>query len=299
MKKIYFRILFASILSLVVLAVTGSPQHVSSSPKTDSRILYHDGPVMQGTSNIYLIWYGNWTGNTTQSILTDLASNLGSSPYFQINTNYPDLSGSAPSGGLIYAGAVYDAYSHGSSLTVANLQQVVADQMNSGGLPLDTAGIYIVIGSADVTDIRPDGSMYCTPGSPPYHGLGAFSGTYFKYAYLGSAARCPTSMGSQFIGPGGVWLPTPNDNFAADAMASAFARILNVTVTNPVGRDWPTGGWYDRYGLENSDKCAGRFGTTFTSANGARANIQLGARHYLIEQNWVNDRRGRCSLSYP
>jgi phosphate-induced protein 1 len=259
--------------------------------RTDGRILYHDGPVMQGTSAVYLIWYGNWTGNTAQSILTDLASNIGSSPYFQINRGYPDANGATPSGGLIYAGAVYDAYSHGPTLTVENIQQVVADQIAAGNLPLDTAAIYFVIGSADVTDYRPqpDGKTYtsfCTPGASPHHGYFTFSGATVKYGYLGNYDRCPTSA------PNGGLHPTPNDNFGADAMASTMVRLLSVIVTNPVGN-----GWYDRYGLQNADKCPGKFGTTYSAANGAQANMRLGQRDFLMLQNWVNDRRGRCALS--
>ena len=70
--------------------------------KTNTKINYHDGPVMQGTSNVYLIWYGNWIGNTAQSIITDLVLNLGFSTYFQINALYPDANGIAPNSGLIY-----------------------------------------------------------------------------------------------------------------------------------------------------------------------------------------------------
>jgi hypothetical protein len=49
--------------------------------------------------------------------------------------------------------------------------------------------------------------------------------------------------------------------------------------------------------LENSDKCAGQFGATYTAPNGARANVILGGRHFLIQANWLNDRKGRCALS--
>src|SRR5258705_528444 len=34
-------------------------------------ISYHGGPVVTGTPNIYFIWYGNWSGNSATSILTD------------------------------------------------------------------------------------------------------------------------------------------------------------------------------------------------------------------------------------
>ena len=56
---------------------------------------------------------------------------------------------------------------------------------------------------------------------------------------------------------------------------------------------------YDRYGLENADKCKNTFGETYLTSNGARANanVRFGARDYLIQQNWVNDRKPRCAMS--
>jgi len=49
-------------------------------------------------------------------------------------------------------------------------------------------------------------------------------------------------------------------------------------ITNPTG-----GAWFDRYGLENAAKCVGQFGTTYATANGARANLRLGSLDYLIQ----------------
>ena len=66
---------------------------------------------------------------------------------------------------------------------------------------------------------------------------------------------------------------------------------MSEIVTNPTG-----GGWFDRYGLENASKCGGQFGTTYAASNGARANLKLGGRDYLIQQNWVNDRKGNCAM---
>src|SRR5438094_9693475 len=57
-------------------------------PAGNNGIVYHGGPVMLGTTNIYYIWYGNWSGNTATTILTNLAQSIGGSPYFNINTTY-------------------------------------------------------------------------------------------------------------------------------------------------------------------------------------------------------------------
>jgi hypothetical protein len=74
-------------------------------------------------------------------------------------------------------------------------------------------------------------------------------------------------------------------------MATNLAHALNGLLTNPYGN-----GWLDRYNLENADKCTATFGQTYTTANGARANYRLGSRDFLLEQNWVNARKGYCAL---
>jgi len=105
--------------------------------------------------------------------------------------------------------------------------------------------------------------------------------------------RCPIIAASQFEAQyDGTHLPTPNGNLGGDAMVSTFAHVLDTIVTDPLGN-----GWFDRYGLENADKCAGTYGQTYLTADGARANMRLGYRDFLIQQNWVNDRKGRCALS--
>src|SRR4051794_10343041 len=53
---------------------------------TSNGISYHNGPVMLGTVNVYYIWYGNWATNTATTILTDFASSIGGSAYYNINT---------------------------------------------------------------------------------------------------------------------------------------------------------------------------------------------------------------------
>lgn len=91
--------------------------------------------------------------------------------------------------------------------------------------------------------------------------------------------------------------PTRNNTYAGDVLVSNLVHAINGLVTNPLGN-----GWFDRYGLENSDKCQDAlgnpaFGQTYLTANGARANVRIGVRDFLLPQNWVNDRKARCALS--
>src|SRR5438067_2419308 len=76
-------------------------------------ISYHGGPLILGGVNVYYIWYGNWSGNSATTILTDLAQSIGGSPYFNINTTYYDGSNIHVSNSVHYAGSTTDSYSHG------------------------------------------------------------------------------------------------------------------------------------------------------------------------------------------
>ena len=290
----------------VILVLCGLPgfsqstlqsQNSNGPQKTDSRILYHNGPVMSGTADVFLIWYGCWDdncgfgGNTntaTQEILSDFVSNVGGSPYFQINAMYETGSGQKPSGALFYSGAAYDRYSHGLELTAADIADIAAHQVLINALPQDPLGIYVVIASADVSS---NATGFCIPSALPHHGLFDSFGSRFPYAFVGNPNRCPTVAAPQFSS-NGVQLPTPNDNLAADGMANTLAHLLNVVVTNPTG-----GAWFDRYGLENASKCVGKFGPTYSTSNGARANLKLGGRDYLIQQNWVRDKKEHCAMN--
>ena len=76
-------------------------------------------------------------------------------------------------------------------------------------------------------------------------------------------------------------------------MASIIAHELEEATTDP-----NLNAWYDQRGQENADKCAWTFGTEYVTGNGAKANMKLGSRDYLIQQNWVNASGGYCSVSY-
>ena len=270
-------------------------QRPTDNVKTDSRMAYHGGPIMTGAVDVYFIWYGCWdnncglAGNTTiQSILTDFASGIGGSPYFQINRTYPNAAGQIPTGAVFYGGSVFDRYSRGNVLTVSDVKGIVNDQIVSNALPQDPIGIYVVLASSDVSS---NDTGFCIPGAHPHHGFVSVLGARANYAFIGNPMRCPSVAAPQFIANNGTQLPTPNGSLAADAMASTLANLLSRTVTNPGG-----GAWFDRYGLENAVKCDGQFGETYPTANGARANVRWFQRDFLIQQNWVNDRKGRCAM---
>ena len=246
------------------------------------QIQYHGGPLMLGGVNVYLIWYGWWEGSATPPILVDFVSNLGESPYFAINTLYSDATGARPLNRVTFSGSIGDMYSHEAALSEADVRGIVARAINLEQLPNDPSGIYFVFGSADVT-LEPG---FCTQFCG-FHGHTNVGGNTVKYAFVGSPARCPAQCAEQAVGPNGT--------LEADAMVNVVANLLSATVTDPL-----LSAWYDRAGLENAEKCAWDFGLTYTAPNGAQANIQLGARHFLLQRNWVLTRKGgSCAMAAP
>jgi len=236
----------------------------------------HGGPIMTGTKTIYYIWYGNWSGNTATTILTDWANSIGGSPYFNINTTYTGVTNS-----VVYGGATTVAYPYGTNLSDAQIQSVVADAINTGALPKNTNAVYFVLTSTDVNASSGFCTQYCG-----WHTHGTIAGSDIKYSFVGNADRCPSGCAGQSAS-------SPNNNVGADGMASILAHELEEAATDP-----DLNAWYDTRGYENADKCAWTFGTQFTASNGSKYNVTLGSRQYLIQQNWVNAAGGYCAMSY-
>jgi len=245
-------------------------------------IYYHGGPVMTSSAgaNVYTIWYGNWNGNDATTILSDLLSHIGGSPYFNINTTYYDASARRVVNAVAPSGTANDAYSQGSALSDSGVEAVVSRALTSGALPHDSNGVYFVLTSSDVNETSGFCTQYCG-----WHTHASIAGADIKFAFVGNPDRCPSACEAQGTGP--------NGNAGADGMASVIAHELEEAVTDP-----DLNAWYDRRGEENADKCAWTFGTTSTAGNGSQYNMTLGSRQFLIQQNWVNAGSGGCSLAY-
>jgi hypothetical protein len=257
-----------------------APGHATAHapPSGNNGISYHGGPVILGTTNVYFIWYGNWSGNTADSILTNFAMSVGGSPYFNINTTYYNGSTKHVSNSVHYAGSTTDNYSQGTAVGDAGIQAIVSNAISSK-LPKDTNAVYFVLTSADVNETSGFCTQYCG-----WHTHGTIAGSDIKYSFVGNPDRCINACAIQDT--------SPNNNAGADGMASIVAHELEESVTDP-----DLNAWYDRRGEENADKCAWTFGTTYTKG-GSLANMNLGGMDYMIQQNWVNASGGYCAQKY-
>ena len=123
----------------------------------DNGIEYHGGPVLNDPhgTNVYFIWYGNWTGDSAKQILPDFVQHLGGSPYFNINTTYYDFDQEGEKEPVLnkvnFWGSVDDNYTFGTSLTDNDVATVITNHIGVD-LPLDTNGMYFVLTSGDVSE---------------------------------------------------------------------------------------------------------------------------------------------------
>ncbi len=245
-------------------------------------ILYHGGPVMLDAPVAHVIWYGNWTAaSPAVAIVTDLLSTIGGSPYESVNATYHDGTGAFVTGQVTLGLSVFDNYSRGKTLGDSDVQAIVAAHIGKD-LPLSANAIYFVLTSGDVAETSGFGSQYCG-----WHSSAIINGSSIKYAFVGD----PTPL---YVSGCSAEALGPNGSSGGDGMASVIAHEMEETISDPEQT-----AWYFRTGNENADQCAWMFGTLYNAANGAKANMKLGTRDFLIQQNWLNAGGGSCVLAKP
>lgn len=239
-----------------------------------SAITNHGGPVMGGPINVYLIWYGNWNQNngsdtpSGQALVRTFLSNVGNSPYFNINTSYSG--GGNTVTGLVALSPieVNDSGSQGTRLSDAKVKTLVSNAISSGKLPKDAGGVYFLLTSSNVSESSGFCTRYCG-----WHTYSTISGSNIKYSFVGNAQRCLNGCAAQTI--------SPNGNAGVDGMISVIAHELEEAATDP-----NLNAWYDSSGAENADKCAWTFGSAQSLlSTGAYYNMTLGGKNFLVQRN--------------
>lgn len=298
-NKNSFRLVIHMFSALLIISLLFLPP-ASHAQATGNGIAYHGGPVLNtvptSTTTVYLIWYGNWSGDSALTILPNFISSLNQSSYFAINTTYGFTSVGSPhpaniSGNVTLGAQAFDSYSQGKSLTDSSLQTVVSNAMSSRGLPVDLNGVYFVLASGDVTETGSNGT-FCT-NFCGFHDHALFFLTKdIKYSFVGDAyPRCPNNCTAAFFKINTS--VSPNGNQGADGMANVIAHELSETVTDPDLNAW----YHSSTSGEIGDLCNFNFGPMFTTPNGAQANLTLAGKNYLVQQLWLNDGGGGCTMA--
>jgi len=281
-------------------AASGASNAAGAGGGGGTGIVYHGGPVLQsGTGVVAIYWAASpiYTGgpaaNTTGpgsadgSLVGYFMSNLGGSPYFNINSTYTDGAGTK-----IVNAVNYSAYwangnnvpANGASVSDAQMVAMLQAGLDAGSITYSAGTLYAIFTAGTVNLGGGFGSKYCAYHT---HGTVTVGGVAKNILYA--------AMPYDFAYPSGCTAQkaSPNGDVAADAEVNTLAHEIEETTTDMMGN-----AWYDRRGYENADKCAWNWGATYATSNGGVANMKIGAKDFLVQQNWVNAGSGGCVLKY-
>jgi hypothetical protein len=265
-------------------------------------ISYHGGPVLQAATKVVAIYWaaapiynngpaaGTWNlaGNAADaSLVGHFLRNLGGSPYFNINTTYTNGAGLNIANIVSYTGFwANNTSAPGGSTSVSDVQMVAMLQsgFTSGTLAYDANTLYLIFTAGTVNLGGGFGTQYCG-----YHTHGTVSIGGVNKTALYSAMPYDNAYPSACTNG----TASPNGDPGADNEVSVLAHEIEETTTDPMGN-----AWFDTRGYENADKCAWNFGATYSSGGGV-ANMNIGGKHFLVQQNWINSGTGGCRLAWP
>jgi hypothetical protein len=267
-------------------------------PGQGTGISYHGGPVLQsGTKVVAIYWasspiYNNGptpgtasSGSNDNSLIGYFLSHLGGSNYFGINSSYTDGAGRAIANSVTYTSYWANntnAPSGTTKITDTQMIAMIQSGINSGAIGYDANTLYLIFTAGKVNLGGGFGTSYCgyhTHGTVSVDGsarTALYAAMPYDYAYPGSCTNGTAA---------------PNGDPGADGEVSVLAHEIEETTTDMMGN-----AWYDNRGYENADKCAWNFGTTYNNGTGV-ANVKLGTKDFLIQQNWKNQGSGGCVLS--
>jgi hypothetical protein len=235
----------------------GQSQHAKPGPGAKSPLLlWHNGEILQSTAVESIFWGTTWASGAGDKItgLDRFYTGVGGTAYMQTNTEYKGTNGQVDAA-VSYGGHVSD---------------------NSAGptnAPSTTTILAEVARALAANHVTPVANGYY----PVYVDLPRGNAGYCAWHSYGTIGNVPVQFGFFFkldSDPG----CDPGDSVtghsqALAALANVSGHELSETVTDP-----RNGGWWDRQGAENADKCAWTFDGTVTIAG----------QSWKIQGNWSN-----------
>lgn len=249
-------------------------QHRSSSA-TQSKVGYSGGPVMAGTTSIYVIFWEP-TGNVSahyNSVVERYFNDVGSSPLYRIAHQYKQANGGYPANAVL-AGVWKDtrAYRH-SILLDSEIQHEVTYAQQVNGWHSSLNNLFFVLTERNENVCMDNTQTTCTSGG--YCAYHSWFGAHTLYAVVPyqTSFACDYSSG-------------PNHDDADQAIDNISHEQMEAA-TDPLGD-----GWYDADGSEIGDLCVNDFG----SLNSLGANVMWNNHPYLLQKEWDNA-TGSCRLA--
>lgn len=281
----------------VPLRVKGA-QH-NNRPLRSSNIYSHGGAVQTAT-RLYISWWGpewstgfstgGYTSASAQNYTTAFFTSVGGSSWLNTDTQYcqnvPNgtyfcSTASAPvyitNPATQYGGSLNDTTPVPSSPTQTDIANAAIRLMQHFGYSNQaTYAVFTPSGKS----MNGFGTQWCA-----WHSSTSSSAGTLAYAYVPYQPDAGASCGMNFVN-------TSNDSFGNgyfDGFSIVAGHEFEEAQTDP----FPNGGWQDRNGSENADKCAW---------NSLSSNITLAGNQFAVQPLWsnaYNSSKGGCVMSYP
>ncbi|XWS57383.1 hypothetical protein CRYUN_Cryun09bG0169600 [Craigia yunnanensis] len=280
-SSLSIHLLFLAFFLLLLFTPSLSHGHTYDPLNSKPVITHHGGPLLTGTLNLALIWYGN-CGRVQKSTIRNFIKSLNNegsrtslqpqvSSWWQVVESYQSAVPRAVTHGghrspkiIVQVAKQFSdrSYKYGKILTTVDLIPKLVHDYTNG----DPHLIPIIVTARDVTV-----QGLCTRKCAD-HGVVDNK----PYIVVGNPeTECPGACGWPFHqadnGPKGMVLHPPNLNLAADAMVIALATALADTVTNPLNT-----GFYleiQMNPLGPGSVCQGIFGTGAFPGNPGKVHI--------------------------
>ena len=268
-------------------------------PGAGTGIYYHGGPVLRAATNVVAVYWASSTiynggptpgttgsGSQDGSLVGYFLRNLGGSSYFNINSTYTDGAGSNIANVVNYNGFWANntnAPSGSQSVSDGAMIAMLQAGFNNGSLTYDPSTLYAIFTSGTVNLGGGFGTQYCAYHT---HGTVTIGGVNRTVLY----AAMPYDQAYPGVCTEGT--AAPNGDAGADSEVNTLAHEIEETTTDEMAN-----AWFDNRGYENADKCAWTWGGTYNNGTGV-ANITIGTKDFLVQQNWVNAGSGGCLKGY-
>jgi hypothetical protein len=268
-----------------------------SRPTRSNNLAYRGGVGGIGVETaptVYLVlWGSQWSSDPSleASRLESFFGDVGGSSWLNSVTQYcqgvaagtitcgsSGLHATNPS--AIYGGVYQDSGSAApSSPTQSQLaaEAIKAAAQFGNTSSASNASVQYVIATAHNNNSSGFGTQYCA-----WHSSTSSSEGNIAYTNLPYITDAGASCGANFNGLG-----------AKAGITIVEGHELAETMTD----QFPNGGWLDRNGAENGDKCA----WLQTGQQGASANVTMKGNPYPVQSLWsnaFNNNNGGCVLSY-
>jgi serine protease len=272
-------------------------QHATKQRRPRSNNLAYQGGVggigVETAPKVYLVlWGSQWTGTDTSgeaSLLQGFFGHVGASSWLNSVTQYCQgvaagtiTCGSSGQHAGNQSGIYVSTWSDNGSTapTHPTQSQLASEAVRAAGHFGNTSSatnntVQYVIATAKGNSASGFGTQYCA-----WHSSTSSSYGNIAYTNLPYITDAGPSCGSNFVNGG--------SSGATDGITIVEGHELAETITD----QFPNGGWLDRNGEENGDKCA-----WISSGSGASGDIPLATGTFAVQTLWSNANSG-CVISY-